>query len=92
MIGVGITYMIIGSPYFLKNKLNLKLHYISERIYLMMFICGLLLTFLTCLNFLIPYYLYVLFCGVVVLFVGFYSLKIIKNFIEAVNLIDKLTK
>jgi hypothetical protein len=54
MITVGITYMIMGSPYFLKDFLNLNVNRIWITINLQMFMSGLVILVAGLLNLAFP--------------------------------------
>ena len=92
MIGVGISYMIMGSLFFLSKKLKLNFNFISLRIYLLLFASGCFITLLSIFKFLIPNYIYMILCTVAVFCSPFYSLNMIKKLINSVNILNKLTK
>jgi hypothetical protein len=92
MIGAAIMWMIMSSPIFLAKKLNLKTNPVSNKLYRCMFYCG-AVTFIASIAQMIYNSLYWnIVYGVVVLFMGVFSIKTINDWRIAQEVMDEITR
>lgn len=90
MLPVGIAYMAMGAPYYLKRRLNLNVEGLSLKIYSALFRTGIIIFIIGILNFFFNshwwYIPFIITIGTLV----FYTLSSTKKWMTAIEVMDKL--
>ena len=92
MIGVAIAYITMGSLYFLSKKLNLNRSYLSQSIYLSLFIAGCFLFVISIIDFIFPSYIWKVISGISICIMCLNTLRIVRNWMRADEVMNKLDK
>ena len=92
MIGVAIAYITMGSLYFLSKKLNFNRDYLSQRMYLSLFVTGCFLFVISILNFIFPSYIWKVISGISTCVMCLNALRIVRNWKQAKEVLHKLNK
>lgn len=92
-LGVGISYLMMGSIYFLRNKLDLNTDIFNKKIYLSLFVTGFVIILISITNFIFDNltFAYSLFALTMFGFL-FYVYKSYENYIIANEVMEELNK
>lgn len=91
IISVSIAWMIMGLPFFLKKKLNLKLNNVSMLIYKTLFIAGCIMLLIGVGNLIYKSLFWYIAFVLTIMLASFYSLKTFQDWFSAQEVMDKLT-
>lgn len=89
----GIVYLILSSPYLLRNKLKLNLNYVSLMIYRNLLVTGIAIILISILRLFIDNDILCLTLFVTVIFIFvIYTIKTMIDYLKSIEIMDELMK